>query len=50
MVFRFALKNFCRESLIYMRDDDDEVQHTHNNKKVSYHITDHKKRTLSLLV
>ena len=35
LVFRFALKNFFRESLIYMRDDDDEVQHTHNNKKVS---------------
>ena len=34
--FRFALKNFFRESLIYMRDDDDEVQHTHNNnEKVS---------------
>jgi hypothetical protein len=37
LVFRFALKNFFRESLIIyaLRDDDDEVQHTHNNKKVS---------------
>jgi hypothetical protein len=38
LVFRFALKNFFRESLIIyaLRDDDDEVQHTHNNnEKVS---------------
>jgi hypothetical protein len=36
LVFRFALKNFFRESLLYMlRDDDDEVQHTRNNEKVS---------------
>jgi len=39
LVFRFALKNFFRESLILytLRDDDDEVQHTHtrNNEKVS---------------
>ena len=36
LVFRFALKNFFRESLLYtLRDDDDEVQHTRNNEKVS---------------
>ena len=42
LVFRFALKNFFRESLIIytLRDDDDEVQHTHTQQREGF-VTQH---------